>query len=155
MPSAEWFDSHPDMDEHERTCEHCRSFRRKVADEEFAVATEEVACRRCGCIKGVRDERYVFARVSSEASGVVLVRCAQCGTPRGEDHIIELAWAELPDSGLATGWGGVDVWSCSPDCGAWEGDDDLTMARAHATAVGGTFLPPLPSSHRSFSRTDE
>jgi hypothetical protein len=150
MARTDWYQRHPEMDDHERTCEHCRSFRRKVTDGEFTPSGATIDCARCGDIaEGVLDERYASGSTAQFESAYSLARCARCGTPSGGTHVVELGWSELPDAGLETGWGGADVWQCSQGCDL---DDEYshTSAMDHAQASGGVFLPALPMSDRTF-----
>lgn len=142
-----WYERHPG-DHHDRNCEHCRWFRRKVEDGEFRLADREISCHRCTFVgTAAIDERY------ARSLNISLVRCARCGTPEGESHVVELAWSEVPDRGLETGWGGNDIWDCSLGCELPVDGEDEAAAQEHANQMDGLFLPAFAGSNRTFKRS--
>ena len=116
-------------------CGHCIPYWARIRSGEFVVAAVEdrnLDCVACG--------RPMIAALVGDTW-----RCAECGVAdlSTAGHVIELWWAEDPESGaLSIGWGGSDIWSCS--CGARDEDElgedkprGTEWAAVHAQATGG------------------
>jgi hypothetical protein len=87
------------MEEHEATCEHCRSFTRQVVDGEFGPLRP--APRPCGC----RDDPGAVVQDADVS------RCANCGRAFvAAPHWLEISVSEYPGHGVHTFWGTVEFW---------------------------------------------